>query len=119
LASDSLAQKHPPIFDLFNQACHAHPLPGKILKAVPEKGNLKQIPVAQCAEQNGQVLYRGKRYVPEGDELRLRLIQEHHDTALARHPGKVKTYDLLDREYDWKEMQRQVDQYVRNCHSSQ
>ena len=65
------------------------------------------------------MLYRGKRYVPEGDELWLQLIQEYHDTMLAGHPGRAKTYDLLDRQYYWKDMRKQVDQYVRNCHSCQ
>ena len=41
----------------------------------------------------------------------------HHDTALAGHPGQAKAFDLLDRQYYWKDMGRQVDQYVRNCHS--
>jgi hypothetical protein len=31
----------------------------------------------------------------------------------------VKTVDLLDRPYYWKDMRRQVDQYIRICHSSQ
>jgi hypothetical protein len=58
-------------------------------------------------------------YVPEGDQLRLRLIQEHHDTVLAGHPGRAKSFDLLDRKYYWKDMRKKVDQYVRNCHSCQ
>jgi transposase InsO family protein len=51
--------------------------------------------------------------------LRLRLIQEYHDTALAGHPGQANTFDLLDRQYYWKDMRKQVDQYVRNCHKCQ
>jgi len=45
------------------------------------------------------VLYQGKRYVPEGDELWLRLTQEHHNTALAGHTGRAKTFDLVDIRY--------------------
>jgi hypothetical protein len=51
--------------------------------------------------------------------LRLQLIQEHHDTALALHPGWAKTFDLLHREYYWKDKWKEVDQYVWNCHSCQ
>jgi hypothetical protein len=57
---------------------------------------MKHITVWECMEQEGQVWYKGKRYVPEGDQLSLRLIQEHHDTALAGHQGRAKTFDLLD-----------------------
>jgi hypothetical protein len=31
--------------------------------------------------------------------LRWRLIHEHHDTALAGHPGRTKMLDHLDRQY--------------------
>jgi len=101
------------------EAYKTDPLPERILEAIRTKGSLKGITVAECTEQNGRIQYQGKCYIPEGDQLRLRLIQEHHDPALARHPGRARTFDLLDREYYWKEMQKQVDQFVRNCHVCQ
>jgi len=48
----------------------------------------------------------------------LQLILEYHNTALAGHLGRAKTFNELDRQY-WKDMRRQVDQYVPNCHSCQ
>ena len=36
--------------------------------------------------------------------------------AFAGHPGRAKTFDLLERRYYWKEMYKDVNQYVRNCH---
>jgi hypothetical protein len=102
-------QEVPSIPDLFAQAYISDPLPNKILKARRQGGSLKDITIAECTEQEGQVLYRGKRYVPEGNQLRLRLIQKHHDTALAGHPGRAKTFNLLDRQYYWKDMRKQVD----------
>jgi hypothetical protein len=74
--------------DLFNLAYQADPLPGKILKAICEGGRWREIAVAECVEKEGQEMYQGKGNVPEGDELQLQLIQEHHDTALAGHPGR-------------------------------
>jgi hypothetical protein len=87
-------------------------LPSKILKAISQGDSLKDIAVAECTEQEGQVWYRGKRFVREGDQLRLRLIQNHHDTALAGHPVRAKTFDLLERQYYWKDMRKKVDQYL-------
>jgi len=107
------------ISDLFAQAYTDDPLHNTNLDAIRQGDSLKDITVGECMEQEGQVWYRGKRYVPEGDQLRLRLIQEHHDTALAGHPGRAKTFDILDRQSYWKEMRKQVDQYVRNSHSCQ
>jgi hypothetical protein len=83
LASDSPAQEESSIFDLFQHASQDDPLPGKILEAIPRKDHLKENTVAQCTEEEGQVWYREKLYLPEGDQLRLKLIQEHYDTALA------------------------------------
>jgi hypothetical protein len=118
-ANDVPRQEVPLISELFAQAYMDDPLRNKMVEAIRQGGSLKDITVAECTEQEGKVWYRAKCYVPEGDQLRLRLIQEHHDTALAGHPGRAKTFDLLDRKYYWKDMRKQVDQYVRNCHSWQ
>jgi hypothetical protein len=118
-ANDIYDREVPSISDLFTQAYNNDPLPNKILKAIRQGGSLQYITVAECTQQEGRVWYRGKRYVPEGNQLRLRLIQEHHDTTLAGHPGRAKMFDLLDRQYYWKDMRKQVNQYVRNCHSCQ
>jgi transposase InsO family protein len=64
----------------------------KVFEAVRNGSALKQITVAECSKVEGQ-----------------------HDTPLAGHPGREKTIDLLDRQYYWKTLRRQVDQYVRNC----
>ena len=53
------------ISDLFDQACKENPLHRRILEAIQEKRSLKEITVAECPEQEGQVLYRGKQCVPE------------------------------------------------------
>lgn len=80
---------------------------------------MKVITVEECAEQDGQVLYQGKRYIPEGDELRLRLILEHHVLALTGHPGRAKTKDLLDGQYNSKDMRKQVNHSAWNCYCCQ
>jgi hypothetical protein len=98
-ANDMPEQEALSISDLFAQACGNDPLVNEILKAIKQGDSLKEITVAECTEQEGPVWYRGRRYVPEDNQLRLRLIQEHHETALAGHPGRAKTFDLLDRQY--------------------
>jgi len=119
LANSLPVQERSSISNLFNQTYEDDPLSGKIINAIRTNSSLKEITIADCTEQDGRVQYRGKQYVPESDQLRLRLIQEHRDTALAEHPGRVKRFELLDRQYYWKEMRRQVNQYVWNCHSCQ
>jgi hypothetical protein len=94
-------------------------LPSKILKAMRQGDSLKEITVAECTKQDGQVCYWGKRYVPENDHLQLRIMQEHHHTTLAGHPGRANTFDHLDRQFSWEDLQSQVDQYVWKCHNCQ
>jgi hypothetical protein len=84
----------------------------KILEAVRQGTSMKEITVAECSEQDGRLLYRGKQYVPEDPELQLHLIMEHHDTPLAGHPARSKTFNLVSRQYYWKTMRKQVDRYV-------
>jgi len=73
-ANDIPDQEVPSITDHFIQAYKDDPLPSRILEAVRQGASLKEITIAECTEQEGQVWYRGRRYVPEGDQLRLRLI---------------------------------------------
>ena len=119
LADTPLAQGRPSISDLMTEAYETDPLPGKILEGIHTNGSVKDITIAECTEQDGRIEYQGKRYIPESNQLRLGLIEEHHDTALAGHPGRAKMFDILDRQYYWKDMRRQVDKFVRNCHNCQ
>jgi hypothetical protein len=86
------------ILALVAPACVNDPLQNRIMKAIRQGDSLKDITIEECTEQEGQVWYRGKRYVPKGDQLRLQLIQEDHDTALAGHLGRAKTFDLRDKQ---------------------
>jgi hypothetical protein len=69
-------------------------LVGKILDSVRQDTSMQEITVAECSEEKGQLYYLGKRYVPDNLEIQLRLITKHHDTPLAGHPGRSKTFDL-------------------------
>ena len=51
--------------------------------------------------------------------LHLKLLREHHDTALAGHPSWTVTYAHLAHSYFWPRMSRDVRQYVRSCDECQ
>jgi hypothetical protein len=118
-ANETFGQETLSISDLFAHASMDDPLPNKLFEAIRQADSLTDSTVAECTEQAGQVCFRGKRYVPEGDQLRLRLIHEHHDTTLAGHPRCAKRFDLLDRQFYWKDLRKRVQQYIRNCHCCQ
>jgi len=82
LADSPPAQGHPSISKLCTTRYVSDPLPGRILEAIRTNTQWKEITIVEYTEKAEQVWYRGKRYVPEDEELWLRLIQKHHNTAL-------------------------------------
>ena len=55
----------------------------------------RHIQLADCREEQGNLTFRGRRYVPFHQHLRTRLIKEFHDTPSVGHPGRAKTYELV------------------------
>ena len=76
-----------------------------------------KVSLADCKEKHGRLHYRDKVWVPDYMPLRLRIIQDHHDPPAMGHPGKAKTLELITWEYYWPNMRRDIDQFVRNCHT--
>jgi predicted aspartyl protease len=65
--------------------------------------------------EDGLILYRGRVYVPKDPDLRRDLVKIHHDSLVAGHPGRWKTYELASRNYWWPGMSRFVHAYVDGC----
>lgn len=61
------------------------------------------------------LLYQGRLYVPDQDNLRVRLLDEIHRQMSTAHPGKTKTKQLLKERYYWQSWSRDVERYVDNC----
>ena len=51
--------------------------------------------------------------------LKLHLIKDFHEVPAAGHPGRSKTLELLLRQYYWPRMHKDVDRFLRNCHTCQ
>ena len=77
----------------------------------------KKITLGDCAEKEGALYYRSKFYVPEVQATRVKLMKACHDAPGAGHGGRSKTLDLLQREYYWPAMRKDIARYVRNCHT--
>jgi hypothetical protein len=59
------------------------------------------------------LLYNNLVYVPES--LRLQVLQSHHDTPLAGHPGIARTLELVSRNYYFPGINQYVTKYVSSC----
>jgi hypothetical protein len=54
-------------------------------------------------------------YVPESNNLRLRVLQTTHDHPLSGHFGQNRTLELIRREYTWPGIRTYVQDYVKSC----
>jgi len=53
--------------------------------------------------------------VPKDKELRVEVIQLHHDVLAAGHGGRWKTVELVTRNYWWPGVTRDVGKYMEGC----
>ena len=76
---------------------------------------LKQFPLAECSLREDRVYYWDRLFVPENDELKLKIFHLCHDSALAGHPGTVKLLEIIVQTYWWPNWTKHVSQYLQNC----
>ena len=62
------------------------------------------------------MFYEGSRLlIPKHDNLRTRLIAEHHDTSYAGHLGRDQITEFLSRGFYWPSIKQDVEDYVKTC----
>jgi len=61
------------------------------------------------------MLKEGKVYVLKDEELRVEVVQLHHDVLVVGHGGRWKTVELVTRSYWWLGVTRDVGRYVEGC----
>lgn len=67
------------------------------------------------SKEDNVLLYNGLVYVPPKDTLRRKVLDAHHDTPFAGHPGQAKTLELITRNYWWPSIKKDVQHYVQTC----
>ncbi|KAH0358992.1 hypothetical protein KCU65_g10159, partial [Aureobasidium melanogenum] len=118
LDNDELRTKDIDTATLWKEAKDADKFEPQVLEMIRQNQRYtRHIQLADCREEQGNLLFQGRRYVPFHQHLRTRLIKESHDLPSVGHPGRAKTYELVTRYYWWKAMEQDVARYVRNCHT--
>jgi hypothetical protein len=75
-----------------------------------------KVSIAECAlNEEDRLLFRGRLWVPELEELRTKMIQGTHDSRACGHPGRDSTGAILARQYFWPRMYEDVRRFLRNC----
>ena len=65
--------------------------------------------------ETGYLHLDGRIYVPEADDLRLRVLRYKHDHPLSGHFSQNRTLELIQREYTWPGIRTYVKDYIKSC----
>jgi len=60
-----------------------------------------KIVLGLCKENNGVLLYDGLIWIPDNDDLRLRILKDHHDALAMGHSGRARTLKQVSRNLYW------------------
>ncbi|KIK12769.1 hypothetical protein PISMIDRAFT_18502 [Pisolithus microcarpus 441] len=66
-------------------------------------------------DDDGLLRLDGRIYVPDINDLRLRVLRYKHDHPLAGHFGQNRTLELVRREYTWPSVHTFIKDYVKSC----
>jgi hypothetical protein len=86
--------------------------PYRELRKDKGRGTVKS---AEWLESDGLLMFHGKIYIPKDRELRHRIVEQHHNTCIARYAGRFKTLELVSRNYWWPQMSCLIVIYVKTC----
>ena len=92
------------------------PIPSSVLEAL-DRGDRrhKDLTLSECARRGDLLYYRERLYIPDNDDLKAQILSECHESPIAGHPGRTKTYELLARTFYWPNMFDYVQQWCKNC----
>jgi hypothetical protein len=84
------------------------------------KRNIKEEKSAGFSKDDEDVLwYKGRIYVTNIKELKVKILREAHESAYSILPGGNKMYHDLNATYWWYGMKRDIAEYVALCDTCQ
>ena len=114
--------------EFFANTIQVEPIAEELTKQILRARNNKDHSVVKALSEKqkgweeleeGLVTWRHRVYVPKDSTLREDLIRLHHDTALAGHPGRYKTHEMITRNYWWPGLQKDIRKYIMGCEKCQ
>ena len=69
--------------------------------------------------QEGLLLFKGRMWVPDYQNLRNLLLHEFHSSLQSGHRGFLKTYKGLGSNFFWPRMKNDVQRFVEQCPTCQ
>ena len=73
-------------------------------------------PKPRCSvNSDGFLCLDNRIYIPDSNNLRLRVLQHKHNHILSGHPGQNKTVNLMLYDYTWPGLQEYIKNYCKSC----
>ena len=90
-----------------------------ILSALPDDplyiAHLKEPKPCWSVTPDGFLCHDSLIYIPDSNDLWLRVLRYKHNHILSGHPGQNKTVDLIRRNYTWPGLCEFVKKYCKYC----
>ncbi|KAL0552101.1 hypothetical protein IC582_011198 [Cucumis melo] len=64
---------------------------------------------------DGGLLFERRLCVPSDSAVKTELLSEAHSSPFSMHPGSTKMYQDLKRVYWWRNMRREIGEFVSRC----
>ncbi|KAA0047130.1 reverse transcriptase [Cucumis melo var. makuwa] len=64
---------------------------------------------------DGGLLFERRLCVPSDSAVKTELLSQAHNSSFSMHPGSTKMYQDLKRVYWWRNMKREVAEFVSRC----
>ncbi|KAL0537071.1 hypothetical protein IC582_026041 [Cucumis melo] len=68
-----------------------------------------------CISSDGGLLFERRLCVPSDSAVKTELLYEGHSFPFSMHPGITKMYQDLQRVYWWRNMKKEVAEFVSKC----
>ena len=90
-------------------------LPYMEIKTKLQQGILQHKSEEYKLEKDEILMYRGRIYVPNSQELKNMILKEMHNVPYAGHPGYQKTIATIKSQYYWLGMKKDVENFIAKC----
>ena len=80
-----------------------------------EDGALKGHITVLVTYKDRMLFRKGKVWIRSNPSLRKLIMEGEHDSRVAGHMGMDNTMELVDRNFYWPEMAKDIEDYVRSC----
>ena len=84
-----------------------------------EDGDLEGRITMLVTYKDGMLFRKGKVWIPSNPSLRKLITESEHDSRMAGHIGMDKTMELVDRNFYWPEIAKDIEDYVCSCEDCQ